>query len=191
MHGEQVCTNLIKNFITHNFTGASWPASSNLATFLEACSTVGFVAVVDLYFFWANISHLFLPISFFNATFCRTLSLWRLVYHCFSTSWALGFAEFVVDFVHNLHFQVKREKCECHAVAHHSLNTQASGTNNIKSTTELSPVLIRILLRFQNVASTRLLSVIIAALHQKKREWEGLKASLIIEAVDDCFVKYF
>ena len=60
-------------------------------------------------------------------------------------------------------------KYECHAVAHHSLNTQASGTNNTKSTTELSPVLIRILLRFQNVASTRLISAIIAALHGEKK----------------------
>ena len=40
-------------------------------------------------------------------------------------------------------------KYECHAVAHHSLNTQASGTNNTKSTTEVSPVLIRILLGVQ------------------------------------------
>ena len=35
---------------------------------------------------------------------------------------------------------------ECHAVAHHIRVIQASGTNNTKSTTELSPVLIRILL---------------------------------------------
>ena len=104
------------------------------------------------------------------------MSLSWLVYHCFSTSWALGFAEFVVDFVHNLHFQVKREKCECHDVAHHSLNTQASGTNNIKSTTELSPVLIRILLRFQNVASTRLLSGLIEALYQKKTRMRRVKS---------------
>ena len=50
--------------------------------------------------------------------------------------------EFAVDFVHNLHFQVKLEKCECHADAHNSIEIKASGKNNTKSTTELSPVLI-------------------------------------------------
>ena len=71
MRGDQVWVNLIKIFFTHNFRRASWHASPGLASFLEACSSVGFVAVVDLYFFWANILHLFLPISFFNATICN------------------------------------------------------------------------------------------------------------------------
>ena len=75
------------------------------------------------------------------------------VYHCFSTFWALGFAEFA-EFVHNLHFQARLVKDECYVVAQHTLDIQASGTNDTKSTTELSPVLIRILLRFQNLAST-------------------------------------
>ena len=50
--------------------------------------------------------------------------------------------EFAVDFVHNLHFQVKLEKYECHADAHNSIEIKASGKNNTKSTIELSPVLI-------------------------------------------------
>ena len=56
--------------------------------------------------------------------------------------------EFAVDFVHNLHFPVRLVNYELHAVVHHTLYIQASGTNDTKSTTELSPVLIRILLRF-------------------------------------------
>ena len=50
--------------------------------------------------------------------------------------------EFAVDFVHNLHFQVKLEKFECYVVAHHSIEIQVSGKNNTKATTELSLVLI-------------------------------------------------
>ena len=119
------------------------------------------------------------------------MSLSWLVYHCFSTSWALGFAEFVVDFVHNLHFQVKREKCECHAVAHHSLNTQASGTNNIEVNhwtftcpdEDSSQIPER---RLHKTALRHHWSIA-----PKKREWEGLKASLIIEAVNDYFAKYY
>ena len=72
-----------------------------------------------------------------------------LLITAFSLFVRLGFAEFAVDFAHNLHFQVRLVKDECHAVAHHNLVIQASGTNNTKSTTELSPVLIRILLRVQ------------------------------------------
>ena len=72
-----------------------------------------------------------------------------LLITAFSLFVRLGFAMFVVDFAHKLHFQVRLVKDECHAVAHHTLVTQASGTNNTKSTTELSPVLIRILLRVQ------------------------------------------
>ena len=73
-----------------------------------------------------------------------------LLITAFSLFVRLGFAMFVVDFAHKLHFQVRlRLKDECHAVAHHNLVIQASGTNNTKSTTELSPVLIRILLRVQ------------------------------------------
>ena len=71
-----------------------------------------------------------------------------LLITAFSLFVRLGFAMFVVDFAHKLHFQV-RLKDECHAVAHHNLVIQASGTNNTKSTTEVSPVLIRILLRVQ------------------------------------------
>ena len=69
-----------------------------------------------------------------------------LLITAFSLFVRLGFAMFVVDFAHKLHFQVRLVKDECHAVAHHNL---ASGKNNTKSTTELSPVLIRILLRVQ------------------------------------------
>ena len=72
-----------------------------------------------------------------------------LLITAFSLFVRLGFAMFVVDFAHKLHFQVRLVKDECHAVAHHNLVIQASGTNNTKSTTELSPVLIRILLRVQ------------------------------------------
>ena len=72
-----------------------------------------------------------------------------LLITAFSLFVRLGFAMFVVDFAHKLHFQVRLVKDECHAVAHHTLVIQASGTNNTKSTTELSPVLIRILLRVQ------------------------------------------
>ena len=71
-------------------------------------------------------------------------------YHCFSTFWTSGTLQnLAVDFAHNLHFQVRLVEDECRAVAHHIRVIQASGTNNTKSTTELSPVLIRILLRVQ------------------------------------------
>ena len=40
----------------------------------------------------------------------------------------LGFADFEVDFAHNLHFQVKLLKL----VAYHTLVIQASGMNNTK-----------------------------------------------------------
>ena len=122
------------------------------------CSTVGFVDFVDLYLFCATISYLYPPN--FILLFCsmQHFVLYRQcygsVYHCFSTYWALGLAQFTVDFVHNLYFQVRLVKYERHAVAHHTLYIQASGTNDTKSTTELSPVLIRILLRFQSLAST-------------------------------------
>ena len=86
--------------------------------------------------------------------FCLDAFPYGSVYNCFSTYWALGLAQFTVDFVHNLYFQVRLVKYERHAVAHHTLYIQASGTNDTKSTTELSPVLIRILLRFQSLAST-------------------------------------
>ena len=148
MRGLHICTNLIIIFFTHYFTRASRPSSSNLATFLEACCTVGFVDFVDLYFFCANILNLY-P-SNFILLICsvqrvvKYCHFYGSVYHCFSTFWALGFTEFAVDSVLNLPFQVKYE---CHAVAHHILDIQSSGTNNTKSTTELSPVLIRLLLQ--------------------------------------------
>ena len=103
------------------------------------------------------------------------------------------FAKFAVDFAHNLHFQVRLVEDECRAVAHHIRVIQASGTNNTKSTTELSPVLI---LDSSQIPAPRLhIKLLVglswdcsrSALHQKEREWEGLKASLVIEVIEDCF----
>ena len=104
---------------------------------------------VSCQYFWF-VSSQFHTSDLFNATFGQILSmLWlclSLFFH-FLDIW--DFAKFAVDFAHNLHFQVRLVEDECHAVAHHTLVIQASGTNNTKSTTELSPVLIRILLRVQ------------------------------------------
>ena len=118
-------------------------------------STFGFLDFVDLYLFCAYISDLYPPN--FYLLICSMQHLVKYcqcygsAYHCFSTFWTSGtFAKFAVDFfAHNLHFQVRLVEDECRAVAHHIRVIQASGTNNTKSTTELSPVLIRILLRVQ------------------------------------------
>ena len=105
---------------------------------------------VSCQYFWF-VSSQFHTSDLFNATFGQILSmLWlclSLFFH-FLDIW--DFAKFAVDFfAHNLHFQVRLVEDECRAVAHHIRVIQASGTNNTKSTTELSPVLIRILLRVQ------------------------------------------
>ena len=62
------------------------------------------------------------------------------VYHRFSAYWALRLAQFTVDFVHNLYFQVRLVKYERHAVAHHTLYIQASGTNDTKSQSLQQPI---------------------------------------------------
>ena len=121
----------------------------------------------------------------------------NFILQCNNVQWKctmkVSLHEFAVDFVHNLHFQVKLEKCECHADAHNSIEIKASGKNNTKSTTELSPVLI---LDSSQIPAPRLhIKLLVglswdcsrSALHQKEREWEGLKASLIIEVIEDCF----
>ena len=46
-----------------------------------------------------------------------------LLITAFSLFGRLGFAMFVVDFAHKLHFQVRLVKDECYAVAHHNLFT--------------------------------------------------------------------
>ena len=91
MRGESVLTNLIKKFLTHNFTGASWPASPGLATFLEARCTLGFVDFVDLYLFRGYISDLYLLVFIYQIcsmqhfqTFClHTMALFSTVFPFF------------------------------------------------------------------------------------------------------------
>ena len=78
-----------------------------------------------------------------------------LLITAFSLFVRLGFAMFVVDFAHKLHFQVRLVKDECHAIAHHNLVIQASVTNNTKSTTELSPVLMWKMILLSNFSGTQ------------------------------------
>ena len=51
-----------------------------------------------------------------------------LLITAFSLFVRLGFAMFVVDFAHKLHFQVRLVKDECHAVAHHKNSAETMST---------------------------------------------------------------
>ena len=94
MRRQRVWTNCRKIFTQNNLTRASWPASSHLATFVEACCTNGFLDFLDLYLFCANISDLYPPN--FILLICSMQLLvkycqcYGTAYHCFFTFWTSG-----------------------------------------------------------------------------------------------------
>ena len=97
MRGECVWTNWIKIFTQNSFTRAFGTASPDLATFQEACCTIGFLDFVDLYLFRANISDLYPPD--FILLICSMQHLVKYcqcygsAYHCFSTFRFLDFVD--------------------------------------------------------------------------------------------------
>ena len=101
-----------------------WPPLRRLAVqtdFLISLTCICFVPIFQI---------CILPISFFWFVQCNfwsnIVNVMALLITAFSLFVRLGFAMFVVDFAHKLHFQVRLVKDECHAVAHHNLVIQAS-----------------------------------------------------------------
>ena len=145
MRGEGVWTNWIKTFTQNYFTRASWPSSPSLATFQEACWTIGFLDFVDLYLFRANISDLYPPN--FYLLICSMQHLVKYcqcygsAYHCFST---FGFLDFVdlylfCAYISDLYppnfyllicsMQHLVKYCQCYGSAYHCFSTfWTSGT---------------------------------------------------------------
>ena len=145
MRGEGVWTNQIKMFTQNYFTRASWPSSPDLATFQEACWTIGFLDFVDLYLFRANISDLYPPN--FILLICSMQHLVKYcqcygsAYHCFST---FGFLDFVdlylfCAYISDLYppnfyllicsMQHLVKYCQCYGSAYHCFSTfWTSGT---------------------------------------------------------------
>ena len=156
MRGEGVWTNWIKTFTQNYFTRASWPSSPSLATFQEACWTIGFLDFVDLYLFRANISDLYPPN--FILLICSMQHLVKYcqcygsAYHCFSTFECLDFVDLYLfrAYISDLYppnffllicsMQHLVKYCQCYGSAYHCFSTfWTSGT--LQSLQLTSPII--------------------------------------------------